>query len=248
MFHLSISRMFWSFFFSFKIWLQNQLFRSSGLCNLQRPSFDGILKKSSQQVWEQKWEKYVISEEKFIWNHLLRNVHLKWFPSSLHRAFGTNNWNYLNITLFPWFLSHFISTLLLTLFLISFWHFPWFSSYSFSNFPLTCTRAGFLSVVDSWWGGFMCVGLLCKRNTYIFRMLWSFLFSIEIWLQNQLFRISGFCSLPFCEGGCKWVGIALQKKYKSSVCWPANQKKQLLVRENLTWTNDCPLAWENENV
>ena len=130
-------------------------------------------------------------------------------------------------SLFPWFLSHFISTLLLTLFLISFWHFPWFSSYSFSNFPLTCTRAGFLSVVDSWWGGFMCVGLLCKRNTYIFRMLWSFLFSIEIWLQNQLFRISGFCSLPFCELGCKWVGIALQKKYKSSVCWPANQKIQL---------------------
>ena len=98
MFHLSISRMFWSFFISFKIWPQNQLFRSSGLCNLQRPSFDGILKKSSQQVWEQKWEKYVISEEKFIWNHLLRNVHSKWFPSSLHRAFGINNWNYLNMT------------------------------------------------------------------------------------------------------------------------------------------------------
>ena len=113
-------------------------------------------------------------------------------------------------------LSHFISTLLLTLFLISFWHFPWFSSYSFSNFPLTCTRAGFLSVVDSWWGGFMCVGLLCKRNTYIFRMLWSFLFSIEIWLQNQLFRISGFCSLPFVRGvvsgwGCFAKEIQIQR-------------------------------------
>ena len=103
----------------------------------------------------------------------------------------------------------------------------------FFQFPLTCTRAGFLSVVDSWWGGFMCVGLLCKRNTYIFRMLWSFLFSIEIWLQNQLFRISGFCSLPFCELGCKWVGIALQKKYKSSVCWPANQKKSTVIMSTI---------------
>ena len=239
--------MFWSFFFSFKIWLQNQLFRSSGLCNLQRPSFDGILKKSSQQVWEQKWEKYVISEEKFIWDHLLCNVHLKLFSSSPHPAFGTNDWNYLNMTLFPWFLSHFISTLLLTLFLISFWHFPWFPSYSFSNFPLTCTRPGFLSVVDSWWGGFMCVGLLCKRNTNIFQMLWSFLFPIEIWLQNQLFRISGFCNLPFCVGGCMWV--ALQKKYKSSVCWPAKKITfNFLVLENFTWVNDCLLAWDYENV
>ena len=196
--------MFWSFFFSFKIWLQNQLFRSSGLCNLQRPSFDGILKKSSQQVLEQKWEKYVISEEKFIWDHLLSNVHLKLFPSSPHPAFGTNDWNYLNMTLFPWFLSHFISTLLLAFFLISFSHFPWFPSYSFSNFPLTCTRPGFLSVVDSWWGGFMCVGSLCKRNTTIFwNVVVLFIFHWD--LAAKPFRVFAICHFVrglYVGGGC----------------------------------------------
>ena len=43
-----------------------------------------------------------------------------------------------------------------------------------------------------------------KEIQLLFRQLWSFLFPIEIWLQNQLFRISGFCicNLPFCEGSC----------------------------------------------
>ena len=124
-------------------------------------------------------------------------------------------------------LSHFISTLLLTLFLISFWHFPWFSSYSFSNFPLTCTRAGFLSVVDSWWGGFICVGLLCKRNTYIFRMLWSFLFSIEIWLQTNYFASQVFAVCHFVSWDVSGWGLLCKRNTNPAFAGQLTKKNQL---------------------
>ena len=216
--------MFWSFFFSFKIWLQNQLFRSSGLCNLQRPSFDGILKKSSQQVWEQKWEKYVISEEKFIWDHLLRNVHLKLFPSSPHPAFGTNNWNYLNMTLFPWFLSHFISTLLLTLFLISFWHFPWFPSYSFIQFPPYLHQTWLL---ECGWqlvrGFYVCGVALQKKYNYFLECCGPFYFPLRFGCKT----ISGFCNLPFCEGVvCGW-GLLCKRNVSSAFAGQLTKNIQL---------------------
>ena len=248
MFHLSISRMFWSFFFSFKIWPQNQLFRSSGLCNLQRPSFDGILKKSSQQVWEQKWEKYVISEEKFIWNHLLRNVHSKWFPSSLHRAFGINNWNYLNMTLFPWFLSHF--------FPLSFWLFFWFPFDTFPDFPVILFPISPSPAPElaSWvWltagEGVLCVwGCSAKEVHTFFECCGPFYFPLKFGCKTNYFASQVFAVCHFVRGVVSGWGLLCKRNTNPAFAGQLTKKFNFLIRENLTWTNDCPLVWENENI
>ena len=151
-------------------------------------------------------------------------------------------------TLFPRFLSHFISTLLLTLFLISFWHFPWFSSYSF---PISPSPAPELA---SWvWltagEGVLCVwGCSAKEIHIFFECCGPFYFPLKFGCKTNYFASQVFAVCHFVSWDVSGWGLLCKRNTNPAFAGQLTKKFNFLIRENLTWTNDCPLVWENENI
>ena len=149
-----------------------------------------------------------------------------------------------------------LSLICLILFPLSFWLFFWFPFDTFPDFlvilfPISPSPAPELA---SWvWltagEGVLCVwGCSAKEIHIFFECCGPFYFPLKFGCKTNYFASQVFAVCHFVSWDVSGWGLLCKRNTNPAFAGQLTKKFNFLIRENLTWTNDCPLVWENENI